>query len=58
MVNEFMKEIQRFLEKRNEAEEKGERYFICPLCGGEAHWTRVSGHLHGGCKGCGIRIAE
>ena len=57
-MDEMMKVIEKFLRKRQEAEEKGERYFTCPLCGGEAHWTRITGHLHAGCKGCGFRMAE
>lgn len=55
---DMIEEIVAFLKRRNEAEEKGERYFICPLCGGEAHWSRVSGHLRSGCKGCGFRVIE
>ena len=50
--------ILKFMMAQQKAEEKDEHNFMCPLCGGEAHWTRISGHLHSGCKGCGIRIAE
>ena len=55
---DIYEKIEAFIAKRQEAEEKGERYFTCPLCGGEAHWTRISGHLHAACKGCGFRMAE
>lgn len=52
--------IIKFIMAQQKAEEKGEHTFICPLCGNEAHWSRatVNGHLHCGCKGCGIRMAE
>lgn len=57
-MDEMVMAIRKFLEKQEAAEERGERYFLCPICGGEAHWSRITGHLHCGCKGCGIRIAE
>ena len=52
--------ILKFLMAQQKEEEKGEHTFTCPLCGNEAHWSRVTGngHLHCGCKGCGVRIAE
>lgn len=45
---------------QQQAEEKGEQYFTCPLCGGTAFWSRASGndHLHSACKGCGFRMLE
>lgn len=59
-MDEFMKEIERFLKKLNEAVEKDEHTFTCPLCGNEAHWSRATGngHLHCVCKGCGILMME
>ena len=57
-MDEMMKAVEKFLRKQQEAEEQGEYHFLCPICGGEAHWSRISGHLHCGCKGCGIRMAE
>ena len=52
--------VLKFMMAQQKAEEKGEHTFTCPLCGNEAHWSRVTdnGHLHCGCKGCGIRMAE
>ena len=49
-----------FLEAQKEAEEKGEHEFVCPLCGGVAHWGRDKHckHLHTGCDDCGIMIME
>ena len=58
MDDSIMKAIWKFSQKQKEAEERGESRFLCPICGGEAHWSRISGHLHCGCKGCGIRMAE
>ena len=55
-MDEMIEAIDRFMSKQEEAEQRGERYFLCPLCGGEAHWHRLFGHLHCGCRGCGIRI--
>lgn len=57
-MDEMMKAVEKFLRKQQEAEERGELHFLCPICGGEAHWSRISGHLHCGCRGCGIRMAE
>lgn len=52
--------IIKFMMAQQKAEEKGEHTFTCPLCGNEAHWSRVTGngHLHAACKGCGFRMAE
>lgn len=52
--------ITTFLAAQQEAEDKDEHYFTCPLCGNQAHWSRAnsSDHLHCGCSGCGIRIME
>lgn len=55
-----MDKITLFLEAQQEAEEKGEHEFVCPICGGQAWWGRsdLNGHLHCGCEGCGIRMME
>lgn len=58
IMSDIMEAILKLLEKQKEAEERGESRFLCPICGGEAHWSRISGHLHCGCKGCGIRMCE
>ena len=59
-MNNFMENLFKFLEAEQEAEEKGEKEFICPLCGGKAWWMRSSynGHKHSGCANCGFRIDE
>lgn len=55
-----MKEVMAFIKQQQEAEEKGEHDFICPICGGQAHWSRAeeNNHLHCGCKGCGFLLME
>ena len=49
-----------FIKAQAEAEEKGEHEFVCPLCGGSAHFGRDKQckHLHTGCDDCGIMIME
>ena len=49
-----------FMAARQEAEQEGQHEFTCPLCDGEAVWSRVPGnnHLHCGCRGCGFRMME
>ena len=55
-----IEKIAEFLAAHQEAQDKGEHYFTCPICGGQAHWTRDnrSKHLHCACSGCGIRMME
>ena len=55
-----MEDIVVFLKALQEAVEAEQREFTCPLCGSTAKWSRASGngHVHCGCKGCGIRVAE
>jgi len=55
-----MDDIFDFLKAQTEAEEKGEKEFVCPLCGGKAWWGRSSynNHLHCGCKKCGFKMME
>lgn len=55
-----MDKIVEFLKAQQEAEEKGEYEFVCPICGGKAWWGRAegNGHLHCGCQGCGIMVCE
>lgn len=55
-----MDDIKKFLTAQQEAEEKGEESFVCPICGGSAWWGRsdYNNHLHCACEGCGIVIME
>ncbi len=55
-----MSEIILFLKAQQEAEEKGEKEFVCPLCGGTAIWARSSynKHLRCKCEKCGIKMME
>lgn len=55
-----MDEIMLFMKAQREAEEKGQQEFVCPICGGAAHFGRspYNEHLHTGCDGCGIMIME
>lgn len=57
---EMMEALGDFLAALSEAQERGEREFTCPLCGGKAFWGRSpgNGHIHAGCDGCGMRIME
>ena len=52
--------ILKFLMAQQEAEEKGERFFTCPICDGEAHWNRsiYNNHLFACCLDCGLKIIE
>lgn len=49
-----------FIEAITEAENNGKNDFICPICGGTAHFERArsNGHLHAKCDGCRTRIME
>lgn len=55
-----MDDIVKFIKAQQEAEERGEEDFVCPICGGAAWWGRsdYNNHLHCGCEGCGIRMIE
>lgn len=56
----MMDDIKKFFVAQQEAEEKGEESFACPICGGSAWWGRsdYNNHLHCGCEGCGIKVVE
>ena len=45
-----------FMKAKNEAEEKGEKDFVCPLCGGKAWWNRHENIMMSGCMKCGFRV--
>ncbi|MEI1256017.1 hypothetical protein V8Q34_14860 [Blautia sp. JLR.GB0024] len=50
-----------FMEKAGKDLKRGKsKEFICPLCGGKAYAARarINGHLHAGCKKCGIRVMQ
>ena len=49
-----------YMKARQEAEEKGEHDFACPICGGEAWWERsdYNGHLRSKCEDCGMAIIQ
>lgn len=49
-----------FMIAQQEAEDKGEHSFPCPICGETVIFGRARGnnHLHCSCPGCGIRMAE
>ena len=50
----------KFLAALNKAEKENRQEFTCPVCGGDASWTRspYNGHIHAGCAKCGIRVLE
>lgn len=52
------KNLLRLLTAQAQAEETGEVVFPCPVCGGEAHWSRrtENGRLLCGCKKCGMYL--
>ena len=49
-----------FLKAQQEAEERGEHEFICPICKGIAWWDRakINGHIRIRCYGCGMSVME
>ena len=49
-----------FLAALNKAEKENRQEFTCPICGGNAFWTRsqYNGHIHAGCTKCRIRVLE
>ena len=55
-----MKDVIEFLTALNKAEKENQQEFTCPICGGDAFWTRspYSGHIHAGCTKCRIRVLE
>ena len=58
-----MDELEKFLsfiEAITKAENDGKNDFICPICGGTAHFerARINGHLHAKCDGCGTKMME
>ena len=58
--DELIEHFFKFMEAMQEAERKGEKEFICPLCGGKARWDRAScnGHKHSLCTACGFSVDE
>lgn len=55
-----MDDIIEYIKALNEAQEQGKTDFICPICGGTAHWSvsQDNGHTHSKCDGCGMRVME
>ena len=56
-IDDFEADIFKFLKAIADAEEKGEHEFVCPLCGGQAHWYRAesNNHLKAWCDECDAR---
>ena len=52
------KNLLRLLTAQAQAEERGDKTFPCPVCGGEAYWGRIirNGRLLCGCKKCGMYL--
>lgn len=52
------KNLLRLLTAQAQAEEREEAVFSCPVCGGEAYWSRgyENGRLLCGCKKCGMYL--
>lgn len=55
-----MKDALEFLAALNKAEKENRQEFTCPICGGDASWTRspLNGHIQAGCTKCRIRVLE
>ena len=49
-----------FVAALNTAVQENRQEFTCPICGGDASWTRsqYNGHIHAGCTKCRIRVLE
>ena len=58
MHRNISKNLFRLLSAQTQAEELEEAVFSCPVCGGEAYWSRRSenGRLLCGCKKCGMYL--
>lgn len=56
----FPDDFDAFMDAQRAAEERGQKEFTCPLCGGVARWVRVplNNLLQCGCIGCGIGVIE
>lgn len=48
------------LKTQQEAEEKGEHEFVCPICKGIAWWDRAktNNHIRIRCDGCDLSVME
>ena len=58
MHRNISKNLFRLLTTQTKAEERGEPVFPCPVCGGDAYWSRryENGRLLCGCKKCGMYL--
>ena len=52
------KNLRKLLDAQEIAEEKGSQEFKCPVCGGDAYWSRAehSKRLACGCTRCGMYL--
>ena len=52
------KNLFRLFSAQEKAEQRNEKTFRCPVCGGDAYWERITGsnRLLCGCKGCGMYL--
>lgn len=59
-MKQTIEELIKFMKAQQEAEERGEQEFTCPICGAVASWGRAksNNHLHCGCNGCGFSMIE
>lgn len=59
-MEDIIEKLNAFMKAQQAAEKEDRQDFACPLCGGEARWSRAPGnnHLHCGCKKCGFRMME
>ena len=50
--------LYRFLSAQEKAEQRKEQDFLCPVCGGPAHWARMPGTrgLLCWCTDCGMYL--
>ena len=59
-MDELIQNLTAFMKAQQQAEERGQQEFTCPLCGSKAIWARstYNNHLHCGCTSCGIHMME
>lgn len=52
------KNLLRLLDAQAQAEDRGDKIFPCPVCGGEARWMRTFGskRLNCCCNRCGMYL--
>lgn len=59
-MTEWRDALFKWLKAEQEAIEKSEHDFTCPICGAPARWERseYNGHVHSWCTRCEMKVIE